>query len=132
MKNNFVPALPQKPAPPAKREVIMSIDAPLTATQHVEFKTSATDRSKGFLIAYIPLFAAFGLGVVCIVVVGWNVPIWSLATFAIFWLSFVASWIVGYGATLTISAEGVSFFEAVQKWRLLNKEHDRLWKEWNQ
>jgi len=56
-----------------------------------------------------------------------GVPFLSLPALLIFWLSFVAAWIVGYGWTLSVSAEGVSFFEARQKWDVIKEEQRRRW-----
>ncbi len=125
--NNFVPALPTKAAPPARAEVIMTIDAPLTSTQHTEIKTSHVDQAFGFLVKTIPLNTGFALVVVAVVVAGWNVPIWSMATLTIFGLAFMATWLVSYGWSLQYSPENIAMTEVKEKWKLLNKERDRFW-----
>jgi hypothetical protein len=130
---HFVPAAPARrdaPPMPVNSQVAHVIDAQPTATQHIEMRTSAVDRAKGFLIASVPLYAAFALAVVAVVVVGWRVPVFSLATVIIFWLSFVAAWIVGYAYTLSVSAEGVSLFEARSKWRILEREQQYRWRHY--
>lgn len=127
---NYVPAPIQRaaaPPMPINSQVAHVIDAAPVATQHVEMKTSAVDRAKGFLIASVPLYMAFAIAVVAVCVIGWRVPVWSLATFIIFWLSFVAAWIVGYTYTLNVSAEGVAHYEARQKWGILREEQRRRW-----
>jgi hypothetical protein len=93
-------------------------------------RTSAVDRAKGFLIASVPLYAAFATAVVAVVVIGWSVPVWSLATLVIFWLSFTAAWVIGYTYTLTVSAEGVSLFEAKSKWDVIREEQRRRWEHY--
>lgn len=125
--NNFVPAIPQKPAPPSRSEVILSIEAPLTSTQHTEIKTSHQDRAWGFLITTVPLNTGFGLVVVSAVVAGWGIPVWSLAALSIFGLAFMATWLIAFGWSLQNSPENIAMLEAREKWKLLNKERDRFW-----
>jgi len=40
------------------------------------------------------------------------------------------SWLVSYVVTLAISAEGVAFFEAWMKWRIISREQERRWKHY--
>lgn len=128
-QTNYVPMGSRRQAPPmpVNSSVAHVIDAAPVATQHVEMRTSAVDRAKGFLIASVPLYAAFAAAVVGVCIIGWRVPVFSLATFIIFWLSFVAAWIVGYTYTLSVSAEGVALFEAKNKWDILREEQRRRW-----
>lgn len=134
---NYVPALPV----PARRQAtdieIMpsyqvghTIDAPLSAIQHVEMQTSAVDRSLGFLLASVPLYGAFALGVVLLAVLFTGTPFWSFWSFSIFWLSFVLAWTMGYRETLMKSAEGVSFYESKRKWDIIQSEHERRWEHY--
>lgn len=127
MAVQFVPAIPEKRSTPLpiNTEVSLTIDAPMSATQHVEFKTSSVDRAKGFLLASVPLYIAFATCVVAVVVLGWSVPLLSLPALVIFMLSFTAAWLVGYGYTLSISAEGITLYEAVSKWSVIKEEQRR-------
>lgn len=135
--DNFVPAIREqsRPAPVEimpRYEVDHRIDAPLSATQHVEMRTSAVDRAKGFLIASTPLYMAFALGVVVLAVLFAGVPFWSFWAFSIFWLSFVAAWLWGYKETLEKSAEGISHYEARRKWDVIEEEQRRRWAYYEQ
>ena len=56
-----------------------------------------------------------------------GVPFLSLPALVIFWLSFVAAWVLGYGYTLSVSAEGVSHYESRQKWAVIKEEQRRRW-----
>ena len=114
-------------AMPVNSQVAHVIDVAPVATQHVEMKTSAVDRAQGFLIASVPLYAGFATAVAGVCVFGFAVPIFSMATFIIFWLSFVAAWVVGYAYTLQISPEGVSLFEAKEKWGVIRREQEYRW-----
>ena len=132
---NFVAALPVRRERADVQimpsyEVGHTIDAPLSATQHVEMRTSAVDRSKGFLLASVPLYGAFALGVVLMMVLFTGYPFFSFWAFSVFWLSFVLAWAWGYRETLMKSAEGVAFFEAKAKWRIIEREQDRRWEHY--
>jgi hypothetical protein len=129
----FVPAGPVRrelPAMPLNASVNHTIDAAPVATQHVEMKTSAVDRSLGFLIASVPLYAGFALLVLLVSIFFGGVPFLSLPALVIFWLSFVAAWVAGYCYTLSISAEGVSHYEARKKWDVIKEEQRRRWKHY--
>lgn len=133
--DSFVPAIREQPRRAhieimPRYEVEHRIDAPLSATQHVEMRTSATDRAKGFLIASTPLYGAFALGVVLLAVLFADVPFWSFWSFATFWLSFVAAWLWGYKETLEKSAEGISHYEARRKWDVIAEEQRRRWEHY--
>lgn len=130
MPANFVvPAEGRRELPSyaPKHEVTHVIDAPLSATQHIEMRTSAVDRAKGFLIAAVPLYAAFAVGILALSVAFAGVPFWSFWSFCIFWLSFVLAWLVGYWVTLEKSAEGIAHYEARMKWKILAEEQRRRW-----
>lgn len=129
----FVPAGPVRrdlPAMPINASVNHTIDAAPVATQHVEMKTSAVDRSLGFLIASVPLYGGFALLVLLVSIFFAGVPLLSLSALVIFWLSFVAAWIIGYAYTLSVSAEGVSHYEARQKWAVIKEEQRRRWEHY--
>ena len=104
-----------------------TIDVPLAATQHIEMRTSATDRAKGFLIANVPLFGAFALGVWLLSGLMTKTPLFSFLGLCILWSSFVLAWLVSYWYTLRVSAEGIAMFEAKAKWGVIRHHHDRMW-----
>ena len=104
-----------------------TIDVPLAATQHIEMKTSAVDRSKGFLIANVPLFGAFALGVWLLSGLLTSSGFFTLTGLVILWLSFVAAWLASYYYTLRVSAEGIAMFESEMKWKVIMREQDRRW-----
>lgn len=133
-KANYVPAPIRRetPALPVEAEIVHTIDAVPNATQHVEMKTSAVDRAQGYLIASVPMYALFGTATVALCVLGWNVPLYSLATLTIFTLAFLAAWVIGYAWTLHVSAEGVSLFEAKAKWAIIEREQRERWDAWHQ
>lgn len=103
------------------------IDVAPSAQHYVEMRTSAKDRAQGFLIATVPLFAGLALGMVLISVFFFNVPFMSLTALVIFWLSFVAAWLIAYVYTLAVSAEGIAMFEARKKWQVIEREQRERW-----
>lgn len=109
-----------------------TIDVPLAATQHIEMKTSAVDRSKGFLIANVPLFGAFALGIWLLSGLITTSGFFTLTGLVILWLSFVAAWLASYAYTLHTSAEGTAHWEARQKWAVIKEEQRRRWEHYNQ
>ena len=109
-----------------------TIDVPLAATQHIEMKTSAVDRSKGFLIANVPLFGAFAVGVWLLSGLVASYPLFSFAGLVIMWSSFVLAWLASYFYTLYTSAEGTAHYEARQKWAVIKEEQRRRWEHYNQ
>lgn len=124
-----LPAAPivRRMAPGELQHVEHAINVQPSATQHIEMRTSAVDRSKGFLIATVPLFAAFAVAAVLIAYVAFEVPVLSVAALTIFWLTFVGAWVTSYLYTLAISAEGIARFEAGRKWRVIEREQTERW-----
>lgn len=108
-----------------------ALDIPLSATQHIEMRTSAVDRAKGFLIANVPLFAAFALLMWLLSGVFALAPWFSLTALVVFWLSFVLAWLISYIYTLAVSAEGVALYESRQKWNVIREEQRRRWEHYN-
>ena len=113
------------------QETRHTIDVPMQATQHIEMKTSAVDRSKGFLIANVPLFSAFAIGVWLLSGLITASPLFSFLGLCILWSSFVLAWLLSYWYTLRVSAEGVAFFEAKSKWAVIKDEQKRRWEHYD-
>ena len=111
--------------PPA--ETTHRLDVPLQSVTNIEMKTSAVDRSKGFLIANLPLFGAFAIGVWLLSGMLTNAPLFSVLGLCILWSSFVLAWLASYWYTLRVSAEGIAMFEAKNKWAVIREEQRRRW-----
>jgi len=137
-RNNFVPAEITAPVRRGPAQVLPvqdtshTLNVPLAATQHIEMRTSAVDRSKGFLIANVPLFGAFALLMWLVSGVFALAPWFSLTALLIFWLSFVLAWLASYVYTLRVSAEGIAMYESKQKWNVIKEEQRRRWEHYNQ
>lgn len=129
---NLVKPEPQQPivrrlSPGELNQVQHVIDVQPSAKHYVEMRTSAKDRAQGFLIANVPLFAGLALGMVLIAVFFFEVPFLSLPALVIFWLTFVAAWLISYIYTLAVSAEGIAMYEARQKWNVIKREQQERW-----
>lgn len=129
----FVAPLPEdrRPIVPGARgqspiaEVLPPADLPAllpTATSHVELRTGYTDRAKGFQLATVPVALAFGVGVLVVAVVGFSVPAFSVAALALFWVAFLAWWLVGWAIHHLISPDGAALLGAILQYRYLRHE----------
>jgi hypothetical protein len=128
----FVPAGPlaRRPVPAMPGAVSTQIDVTPTATTHIDVRTSEVDRAKGFLLRSVPLYGAFALLVLLVTVFFSGVPFLSLSALTIFWLSFVAAWLLAYCYDLSRSPSGIAHMEATRKWNLIEREHDRRWQHY--
>ena len=113
------------------QETRHTIDVPLQSTTNIEMKTSAVDRSLGFLIANVPLFSAFAIGVWLLSGLISSSPLFSFLGLCILWSSFVLAWLASYAYTLHTSAEGTAHFEARQKWAVIKDEQKRRWEHYD-
>jgi hypothetical protein len=120
---------PQRQAPvlPESSSTLYAIEAKPVAEQHMTVTTSATDRAIGYLLETLPLYACFGLGVTLISVYFWHVPLLSITALIIYWLTFVCAWLVSYIVHKFLSVEGVAFYEASQKWKVIKREQEKRW-----
>lgn len=104
------------------------LDVPITATQHVDVRTSAVDRAQGFLISSVPRTFAFALTVTILSIVVGGV---TLATsFLILFSVFSVVELISYAITLLLSAEGVSWYEAKRKWDTVQREQRNRWRHY--
>jgi hypothetical protein len=132
---NYVQAeiVPQaRQIPAALSAINHTISVPATSTQHIEVKTNSVDRAKGFLIAGVPLYAAYGVGMLIVSVALFDTPVLSFTGFIVFWLSFIGAWGWGYFQTLRTSAEGVAYYEAKRKWDVIEREQSERWNYYKQ
>jgi hypothetical protein len=130
----FVPAIARRapaPTPPLNVNVAHTVDVAPSATQHIELRTSSVDRSLSFLIDISPLAAGFAVTVLGICVVGFGVPLLGLPSLIITFTVFAVVYTIAYLYRLSISAEGVSLFEAQEKWGLIRRHHDRMWDDYD-
>jgi hypothetical protein len=121
-QGTFVPALRESTS---RVEIIPTEEAiPMlpTAQTSVELHTTYLDRSKGFQLATLPISIAFGVGALIIAVVGYSVPVISLGALAVFWLAFLAWWLVGWAIHHIASPDGVALVQALLLYRYVRTE----------
>lgn len=104
------------------------IDVAPTSQHIVEMRTSAVDRAKGFLISTVPLFGVFALAIVLASVFFFGVPFLSVPALVIFVVAFAGTWLLAYGWTLLVSAEGIAWYEARRKWDVVEREQTERWR----
>ena len=80
------------------------------------------DRAEGFQLATVPIALAFGVGVLLVSVVGFSTPLFSVAALTVFWVSFLAWWLLAYAIHLLFSPDGTAFIGAVRGWRYIERE----------
>ena len=137
--------LPPKPKPPdnfvnsGRRDVVVlpqnynhntTLDITPSATQYVEVKTSARDRSIGFNIAIAPL--ALLLGILGVIAAWWaGAPWFSVGVLLVFVGGFTVTWLIAYGITLLLTPEFISLYESFRKWNVVDREQEERWHYYN-
>jgi len=118
--SNFV-----APAPRTRVEIV-PIAEPLpmlpTAQTSVELRTTYRDRSIGFQLATLPISVAFGAGALIIAIVGYSVPVISIGALAVFWLAFLAWWLIGWAIHHIASPDGIALVQALLMYRYVRRE----------
>lgn len=131
-RNNFVAPLPT----PAKRSPAQilpaqaTLDVPLSATQHVEVRTSDEDRARGFALRTRQLGIVISTAMVVASVSFVNVPLFSFWSLSIFVLTYAAVWLYAYYLALTRSAEGIAYNESNRKWDYLDRHQEKMWEHY--
>lgn len=127
--SNFVAPVPAKPIVhvPGAHEVRMEMQPSTQSVVHVQ--TSATDRAKGFHLAFMPIAAGFGLCVVLISLFFDN-SFFSLVTFALFWITFVLTWLAGWVWTNVISPEFAGLYHVKRQWDNIDNEQYERWEHY--
>lgn len=125
---NYVPALPsQRTQLPAQSATTYTIDAQPSAQLGSVTHTSATDKATAFRMIMWPLATILGVLILAVMKSLAGFPLLSMATFLTFWVTFAFTWLIGWGITLLMSAEGVALFEAAQKWKIVGNEQKERW-----
>lgn len=132
--NYVAPYAPgEVPAPLTRYEPVLPAEVlPPASVAHVELRTTYSDRARGFQLATLPVSVAFGVGALIVAITGWAVPVLSIAALAVFWLAFLAWWLLGWVVHHIISPEGVTLIHALLGWRLLYREQAERHKRYRQ
>jgi hypothetical protein len=118
-RDNFVAPVPQP-----RVEIVESSPAQLPAPPSTVLLPTAnyTDRARGFSLATAPLAGVAGLVAALVGILGWQVPIASLATLLLALGGFALVWLAAYIAHTLISPDGATFFHVLLAWRFLRAE----------
>ncbi len=73
-------------------------------------------------MATLPISIAFGVGALIVAIAGYSVPVVSIGALAIFWLAFLAWWLLGWAIHHIVSPDGVTLIHALLGWRYLARE----------
>ncbi len=117
-RDNFVAPLP------TRVEIIESPPAQLPSPPQTVLLPQAgyEDRARGFGIATAPLAGVAGFVVALVGVIGWQVPVASLATLLLALGGFAAVWLCAYVAHVIVSPDGAAFAHVILGWNYLKRE----------
>ncbi len=131
-RQTFVPALRGEVLPPLKptqadTSAVISFDVAPTATQHIEMRTSAVDRARGFVIETSLLAGVLGVGLVFLAWLFADMPFLSGYTVTLFVVTFAVTWVYAYSQHKKHTAEGVSLYEARRKFDVIELDVRKRW-----
>ena len=105
--------------PPPRVEILPATDLPPAPISQPMPGSSYHDRSLGFTLATAPLAGVVSLVAVLVAILGFQVPIMSLAALLCGLAGFALVWLAAYVAHTLISPDGALFTHTVLMWRLL-------------
>ena len=115
-----------KPITPAKVEILPPDKMPDTGAPPAKVQNVTTgshiDRAQGFSHVTGRLALTMGGLGVLVAIVGFSVPLFSLAVLAWFGGLYVATWLIAYLLHVFVSAEGAAWTDVRKGWRWLDKE----------
>lgn len=88
---------------------------------------SYQDRARGFNLVALPLAGGVGVGSLIVGLVGFSVPIVSVAALAWLWSGFLLTWLIAWGLHLLFSPDGVSLLHTASLWGYLRREQAERW-----
>jgi hypothetical protein len=111
-------------APAPKQVEIVEVERNLPAPPQTVLLPHACyeDRAKGFGLATAPLAGVAGFVVALVGVIGWSVPVASLAALLLALAGFAGTWLAAYIAHVMISPDGALFLHTFLAWRYLRAE----------
>lgn len=109
-----------RPLPAA--ENIQQIEVMPAATVQTVVRTSQVDHSKGFLIRTLPLAAAFALAAVVVAVGLLAVPLVSMRTLVVIFVTFCAVYAWAFWQDLQTSPAGIALTHTRNLWKHIHAE----------
>ena len=121
-------ALVLPPPPPAQLRGLPSADTAQTidvlpaASVQTVVRTSQVDHSKGFLIRTLPLAAAFAVAALVVTVGLLQVPLMSLRTLVVIFVTFAAVYAWAFWQDLKTSPAGIALYHTQNLWKHIHSE----------
>jgi len=100
------------------------LELPATTTNQAIVTGSYTDRAAAFNRKTMALATTVAAGSAVVAVVGFSVPILSLAVLGWIMGGFLLTWLCAYIIDAATSPEGAALFGAWRAWRWLDREQD--------
>lgn len=101
---------------------VHQVDILPAATVQTVVRTSQVDHSKGFLIRTLPLAAAFSVAAVVVAVGLLAVPLASMRTLIVLFLSFAGVYAWAFWRDLATSPAGIALFHTQNLWKHIHEE----------
>jgi len=95
---------------------------PTAAMTTVEIRTTHSDKAKAFQIVSVPLALAVGAGSLIVGLVGWSVPLFSVAALAWLWSGFLLTWLAAWVIHNVVSADGIALLHTMWGWQYLKRD----------
>jgi len=127
---SYVPAL--REVPPRVEVIEVTRDLPAAPITPPMPTANYADRARGFTLATMPLAGVAGLVAALVGVLGWQVPIASLAALLLALAGFAAVWLLAYIAHTLISPDGSLFAHTVLMWGYLRREQSERHKRYRE
>lgn len=116
------------PPPPAQlrplptQDAVQQVDVLPAATVQTVVRTSQVDHSKGFLIRTLPLAAAFAVAALVVTVGLLQVPLMSLRTLVVIFVTFAAVYAWAFWQDLQTSPAGIALTHTRNLWKHIHSE----------
>jgi hypothetical protein len=116
-----------RPAPRAMQalptsDAVQQIDVAPAATVQTVVSTSQVDHSKGFLIRTLPLALAFSIAALVVTVGLLAVPLMSLRTLVVIFVTFAAVYAWAFWQDLKTSPAGIALYHTQNLWKHIHAE----------
>lgn len=116
------------PPPPATlqalptQDTVQQVDVLPAASVQTVVRTSQVDHSKGFLIRTLPLAAAFAVAAVVVAVGLLAVPLLSMRTLIVIFVTFCAVYAWAFWQDLRTSPAGIALYHTRNLWQHIHAE----------
>lgn len=122
--SNYIQPLPPPRAMQAlpAADQVHQVDIMPAATVQTVVRTSQVDHSKGFLIRTLPLAAAFAVAALVVTVGLLQVPLMSLRTLVVIFVTFAAVYAWAFWQDLKTSPAGIALYHTQNLWKHIHAE----------